>query len=158
CGVYTLMSIDTKQPLPQGFNVADLEQGSINLVWKDEAFRWKDPELSRFPLSLEAPPPPNEVVRLVRIVGERGRDANRVEVPFDFVAPKRDQVWTRDSRKGLAVPIGRSGATKQQVFQVGQGTAQHALVAGKTGSGKSTLLHALITNLALTYSPDEVEL
>jgi hypothetical protein len=158
CGVYTLMSIDTKQPLPQGFNVADLEQGSISLAWKDEAFRWKDPELSRFPLSLEAPPPPNEVVRLVRIVGERGRDANRVEVPFDFVAPKREQVWTRDSRKGLAVPIGRSGATKQQVFQVGQGTAQHALVAGKTGSGKSTLLHALITNLALTYSPDEVEL
>src|SRR5262249_56670757 len=80
------------------------------------------------------------------------------EVPCDFVAPKRDQVWTRDSRKGLAVPIGRSGATKQQVFQVGQGTAEHALVAGKTGSGKSALLHALITNLALTYSPDEAEL
>ena len=37
-------------------------------------------------------------------------------------------------------------------------TAQHALVAGKTGSGKSTLLHALITQLALNYSPDEVEL
>jgi hypothetical protein len=32
------------------------------------------------------------------------------------------------------------------------------LVAGKTGSGKSTLLHALIINLALHYSPDEVEL
>jgi hypothetical protein len=31
-------------------------------------------------------------------------------------------------------------------------------VAGKTGSGKSTLLHALITNLAMWYSPDEVEL
>src|SRR6185436_18063163 len=29
---------------------------------------------------------------------------------------------------------------------------------GKTGSGKSTLLHALITQLALNYSPDEVEL
>ncbi len=32
------------------------------------------------------------------------------------------------------------------------------LIAGKTGSGKSTLLHALVTNLALTYSPDEIEL
>src|SRR4029077_8273633 len=39
-----------------------------------------------------------------------------------------------------------------------RGTAQHALVAGKTGSGKSTLLHALITNLALNYSPEEAEL
>src|SRR5207245_504057 len=48
--------------------------------------------------------------------------------------------------------------TKRQVLQLGQGTSQHALVAGKTGSGKSTLLHALITNLALHYGPDEVEL
>src|SRR5205807_10415199 len=37
-------------------------------------------------------------------------------------------------------------------------TSQHALIAGKTGSGKSTLLHALITNLSLFYSPDEIEL
>ena len=44
------------------------------------------------------------------------------------------------------------------MFGLGRGTAQHALVAGKTGSGKSTLLHALITNLALTYSPEEAEL
>ena len=39
-----------------------------------------------------------------------------------------------------------------------RGTAHHALVAGKTGSGKSTLMHTIITNLALTYSPDEVQL
>ncbi|OPZ98534.1 MAG: DNA translocase FtsK [Planctomycetes bacterium ADurb.Bin412] len=32
------------------------------------------------------------------------------------------------------------------------------LIAGKTGSGKSTLLHVIITNLALWYSPDQVEL
>src|ERR671936_466704 len=32
------------------------------------------------------------------------------------------------------------------------------LISGKTGSGKSTLLHALVSNLALNYSPDEVEL
>ena len=32
------------------------------------------------------------------------------------------------------------------------------LIAGRTGSGKSTLMHALITNLALCYSPDEIDL
>src|SRR5262249_61606858 len=42
--------------------------------------------------------------------------------------------------------------------RVGQGRSEHVLVAGKTGSGKSTLLHALVTNLALLYSPEEVEL
>src|SRR5262249_7713072 len=41
---------------------------------------------------------------------------------------------------------------------LGRGPSQHGLIAGKTGSGKSTLLHAIITNLSLTYSPDEVEL
>src|SRR5205085_5898629 len=99
-----------------------------------------------------------EMTRLVRLVGERSKDANRVEVPFDYVAPRPLEVWTHDSRGGLAVPVGRAGATKRQLFAVGRGTAQHALVAGKTGSGKSTLLHALITNLALCYSPDEAEL
>jgi hypothetical protein len=44
------------------------------------------------------------------------------------------------------------------MLALGKGTSQHALVAGKTGSGKSTMLHALITNLALHYAPDEVEL
>jgi DNA segregation ATPase FtsK/SpoIIIE, S-DNA-T family len=56
------------------------------------------------------------------------------------------------------VALGRAGATQRQCLDLGKGTAQHALIAGKTGSGKSTLLHALITNLALLYSPDEVEL
>ena len=31
------------------------------------------------------------------------------------------------------------------------------MIAGKTGSGKSSLLHTLICNLALHYSPDEVQ-
>ncbi len=158
CGVYTLISIDARLPVPQGFNVADLENESVTLVWKDNAFQWKDPDFAPFPLTLSQPPPPDEIVRLVRIVGERGRNANRVEVPFDSVMPKPDAIWKSDTRKGISVPIGRSGATKQQLFQLGQGTAQHGLVAGKTGSGKSTLLHALITNLALHFSPDEVEL
>ena len=55
------------------------------------------------------------------------------------------------------MPIGRMGATRLQMLRLGKGVAQHALIAGKTGSGKSTLLHALVTNLAMWYSPDEVE-
>lgn len=158
CGVYTLITHDPKEPLPQGFNLADLEQGSINLSWKDGAFLWKDENFARFPLELEAPPALDEMTRLVRQVGERSKDANRVEVPFDYVAPKAAEVWHGDARGGIAVAIGRAGATKRQLLQLGRGTAQHGIVAGKTGSGKSTLLHALITNLALSYSPDEVEL
>jgi energy-coupling factor transporter ATP-binding protein EcfA2 len=44
-----------------------------------------------------------------------------------------------------------------QSVRLGKGTSQHLLVCGKTGSGKSTFLHALVTNAALHYSPDQVE-
>jgi hypothetical protein len=66
-------------------------------------------------------------------------------------------VWTEDTTEELRVPIGRSGATKLQYLEIGKGTRQHALIAGKTGSGKSTLFHVMITNLALWCSPEQVE-
>src|SRR5581483_4061429 len=62
------------------------------------------------------------------------------------------------TRHSVRVPLGRAGARAQQFLQLGHGTSQHVLIAGKTGSGKSTLLHVLITQLALRYSPREVEL
>ena len=57
----------------------------------------------------------------------------------------------------MDIPLGRAGATKLQHLILGKGTSQHALTSGKTGSGKSTLLHALITNGALRYDPNELE-
>lgn len=158
CGVCVLVSADTRQAMPRDFDLQELENLSFTLAWKDGRFQPKDPTLSLFPLELEAPPPASTIGELVRRYGQASRAASRVEVPFDFIAPPTEQVWTADASSGLAVPIGRAGATRRQVFRLGEGTAQHALVAGKTGSGKSTLLHALITNLSLLYSPDEVEL
>ena len=91
-------------------------------------------------------------------MGHEVRDAGRVEVPFHCVVPAEDAWWTSDSRSGIDVPLGRAGAMKLQNLDLGRGTSQHVLISGKTGSGKSTLLHVLITNVALRYSPDEVEL
>jgi hypothetical protein len=158
CGVFTLISVDTRQPMPDGFNLADLEPPSVTLSWKEPRFVWKDADFGPHPLTLDPPPEPALLNRILHQVGDKAREANRVEVPFDFIAPKPEEWWTRDSRGGIEVPLGRAGATKRQYLQLGQGTAQHALIAGKTGSGKSTLLHVLITNLGLLYSPDEVEL
>ncbi|MFT3788766.1 MAG: FtsK/SpoIIIE domain-containing protein [Tepidisphaeraceae bacterium] len=67
-------------------------------------------------------------------------------------------MWTSDSSSEVAVPVGRTGATRLQTFRLGRGVAQHALMAGKTGSGKSTLLNVLITNLSLWYAPDQLEM
>ena len=105
------------------------------------------------------PPDAEFCTRMLHEVGEAAtrrqarRGAVRVHRPG-----RRSSAGRSDSRTGIDVPLGRAGATKRQHLQLGQGTSQHVLIAGKTGSGKSTLLHALITNLALRYSPDEVEL
>ncbi len=158
CGVLTLLSVDTKTPLPKGFDLTDLERHSLNLTWDGSRFRWKDADFGSYPLTVDAPPDNDFANRILARVGQAAKNAQRVEVPFEFIAPPPEEWWHSDSRRGLRVALGRAGATQRQSLELGKGTAQHALVAGKTGSGKSTLLHALITNLSLLYSPDEVEL
>ena len=119
---------------------------------------WDDPDLAAFPLTLDPPAAAEFATREIQKIGAVARAAKRVEVPFEFIAPPRESWWTRDSRAGIDVPLGKAGATKRQHLTLGQGTSQHVLIAGRTGSGKSTLMHALITNLALCYSPDEIDL
>jgi DNA segregation ATPase FtsK/SpoIIIE, S-DNA-T family len=109
------------------------------------------------PLSLDDPPSPERFNEVVRAAGRAAKESMKVEVPFEQVAPAENQYWSGDSSKELVVPIGRAGARRLQSVRLGKGTSQHLLVCGKTGSGKSTFLHALITNTALYYSPDEVE-
>ncbi len=157
CGVYALIMMDTKLALPSGFQIKDIENNCVNLIWKDNRLNWREPNLGKYPLQLDAPPDPGVFSKLLHRVGAAARDANRVEVPFEFIAPKPDQFWTFSTAKTVDIPLGRAGATKLQHLILGKGTSQHALTAGKTGSGKSTLLHALITNGALRYDPNELE-
>jgi hypothetical protein len=158
CGVFTLMSIDTRQPLPKGFDLADLSSSCTHLLWNGPGFVWKDADFVSYPLTLETVPPDTLVSAILEKVGEAARAGQRVQVPFEYIAPSPQDWWTGDTRAGVHVALGRCGATQRQYLDLGHGTAQHVVIAGKTGSGKSTLLHALITNLSLIYSPDEVEL
>jgi energy-coupling factor transporter ATP-binding protein EcfA2 len=158
CGVYSLISVDTRMALPRNFYLSELEEHSATLVWENRRFRWKDQHLRKLPLHLDAPPKEEVFTDAIRVIGEKARHAKRVEVPFDTVAPSFEDWWTTDSRRGVEIPLGRAGATKHQRLALGHGTSQHVLVSGKTGSGKSTLFHAMIVNVALRYSPDEVQL
>jgi len=158
CGVYVLVSVDTKLANATNQLAKDLEPNCVNLTWKDGKFTWKDSPFEQYPLRLDAPPEDSEFNRIVKLAGEAAKAAKRVEVPFEVIAPTEDKYWTWDSRSIVDVPLGRAGATKFQNLKLGKGTSQHVLIAGKTGSGKSTLLHALITNAALMYSPKELEL
>ena len=157
CGVYTLISCDMKMNLPRNFDFVDLAAHALTLEWNEGRFSVQDDTLSGCPLKLDVPPDDEVFTCAVRAVGQYAKDFNRVEVPFSFVAPAAGEVWKGDSRGGLKVALGRAGATKIQFLQLGEGTSQHVLIAGKTGSGKSTLLHTLITSTALHYGPHEVE-
>lgn len=155
CGVYTLLGVDPQLTMPPNFNLTDAAYEATCLTWDDGAFVFDDEDVAWLPLELHRPPEPNEFSRFVKRVGDESKDARRVEVSFERVVPK--ELWQQDSRGGLDVPLGRAGATKIQHMRLGKGTSQHVLIAGKTGSGKSTLMHILVTNLALHYSPDEIE-
>jgi S-DNA-T family DNA segregation ATPase FtsK/SpoIIIE len=159
CGVYTLITTDTKLALPRNFDLADLEASAATVVWNADQrrFAWKSDDLKNLPLTMEEPPDDERFTQIVRRIGGLAKDAARVEVPFEMVTPPADRWWTADSRDGVEVALGRAGAKNLQYMRLGKGTSQHVLISGKTGSGKSTLLNALITNLAMYYSPDELE-
>ena len=157
CGVFTLLNVDTKAQMPRGFRLGDLAPDAVSLRWQEGGFVWEDSKFENLPLVLQSPPDAERFTNVVRDVGSRVRDADRVEVPFECVVPEAAEWWKGDTSSQLDVPLGRAGAMKLQSLSLGRGTSQHVLISGKTGSGKSTLLHALITNLSLYYGPDQVE-
>ena len=155
CGVFTLIHWDQRTALPQDFVPDELRKNSVCLVRTGSGFElanWRPPGVR---LVFDPPMPPEFATEFLHRIGESSKDASRVEVPFAQIAP--DELWREETTELLRVPIGRSGATKLQYLEIGSGTRQHALIAGKTGSGKSTLFHVMITNLALRCSPEQVE-
>lgn len=158
-GVYVLTSLDSDQELPRGFNLAELlHSASVIEGIGEVGFVWRDPDFESCALSLDVVPGIDIVDRVITTVGEAAKEASKVEVPFERVSAPSGAGWEADSRRILKAPIGRKGARQTQFLELGEGTRQHVLVAGKTGSGKSTLLHVLITGLSLAYSPEELEL
>ncbi len=161
CGVYTIVHRDTRAPLPDGFTEDLLYQQALVLREVEPGSgKFTAPllsEPSQVHLELEAPPKPEWELPLIHRIGKASIDSNKVEVPFEMIAPSEAEMWSTSTQQELRVAIGRTGATKLQMLAIGKGTKQHALFAGKTGSGKSTLFHVIITNLALWASPDEVE-
>jgi len=151
CGVYVLAHWDRRHALPEGLDAEDLRKNCLRIVRENEIVSVEGIK------TMHIDPAPTDVVaaELAHKIGRASIDSNRVQVPFSVVAPATP--WSASTTNELRVAIGRTGATKLQYLDIGKGTKQHALLAGKTGSGKSTLLHIVITNLALTCSPDEVE-
>lgn len=157
CGVYTLILHDARQKLPSSVDAAVLRRNGPVIIQHEAGFSVDDADLNHGEFSSEAPPGAAEVDALLNAIGKQAHEAARVEVPFEAAAPKREEYWSSSSQFGLRLPLGKSGADRLQYLELGKGTSQHVLIAGKTGSGKSNLFHVIITNAALWYSPREVE-
>jgi len=158
CGIYTLIHWDKRQSLPEALDIDDLRKSNI-LIEQDKAgnLALVNGLKKGTSLHLESPPCSNDAIDFVQRIGDESSNSNRIEVPFSYIIPSEGEHWSGDTSNELKIPIGRTGATKLQYLSIGKGTKQHALLAGKTGSGKSTLFHVMITNLALHFSPDQVE-
>ncbi len=186
CGVYTLIMVDRKQKMPANFDLKDLEAGAVHLDWVAEVerqraasfdddlpsggspsarpqpagnagFRWRYPAFEHLPLALDRPPIGGAVQRRGPRggAGGEGLDEGRSAVRASRAGGER--LLERRQRQGAGRADRPGRARRLQSVRLGKGTSQHLLVAGKTGSGKSTFLHALITNTALIYGPDQVE-
>jgi plasmid maintenance system antidote protein VapI len=158
CGVYVLLSSEQELTCDAATTLDKLMAHCVVLEPSSGGFRWRDDIFGRFPLALDTPPSEAVMTSLLDKIGRAAKASQHVEVPFETIAPAESQWWTGNTTADLTVAIGRMGATRLQMLRLGKNVAQHALLAGKTGSGKSTLLHVLVTNLAMWYSPDEVEL
>ncbi|MHC4469803.1 MAG: FtsK/SpoIIIE domain-containing protein [Planctomycetota bacterium] len=157
CGVYTLIAQDTRLEVPPPVDPERLGRNGPILRAGRGGLRIDGDGLDRCAFVPERPPDSGMASTLLDCIGRLSVDADRVEVPFTAVAAGEEEVWTGLTTTGVRVPIGRTGADRLQYFDLGRGTAQHALLAGRTGSGKSTLFHVMITNMSLWLSPDEIE-
>ena len=157
CGVYTVILQNSALKLPPNFDLAQLKKNGIVLAERGANFVYEEDALNFPRFEADALPSTTQIDAFVNAVGKQCREAARVQVPFDVVLPKPDQYWLASTELSVRVPLGKSGADRLQHLELGRGTAQHALIAGKTGSGKSNLFHVVITNAASWYSPRELE-
>lgn len=157
-GVYLLATLDGLTLPPRNVVLDDLLALCTPLTFTaPDRLHWRDPELGEFSVTPDAPPPAAQMNAWLAAVSE-GLAQAVTTLDFSQIAPSPARYWQTRSRDGLAIPIGLGSTGAVHTLQLGQGVVHHALVGGVTGSGKSNLLHVLITQLALTYAPDDLAL
>lgn len=177
CGIIPILVVDPALNWT-GPQQEILQRRGLHLHWGESGhFTVASQHLPNWKLLLEPAPSEPQSDSIIQAVGSRALAASRVEVPLasmlDFL-PSPSEIatvgknednssilgrsWQANSSRFLEIPIGQSGVGRVHSMKLGVGTAQHAIIAGKTGSGKSSLLHALITSSLLKYSPKNLRL
>lgn len=161
CGIIPILIIDPNATWPQPEIAEFVAHRGLHLVHDPQTGGLHVNEARLRPWAITPPEPVSDKQshQIIQEVGRLALTASRVEVPLERMLPAAEEDrWQADSSRALQIPIGQSGVGRTHALKLGVGTAQHAIIAGKTGSGKSSLLHAIITSAALTYSPERLRL
>jgi DNA segregation ATPase FtsK/SpoIIIE, S-DNA-T family len=152
-GLYILATLDPRRPLPRGFDLKALT--TIITAGEHGELTWDDPDLTASVIEPDQMPAASRANPWLDVVGAAASSAGR-DLPFARIAGS--QRWTGVTTHGLDVQIGVDSKGEPQHFSLGARGVHHGLVGGDVRMGKTNLLHVLISQLALRYPPEELEL
>jgi S-DNA-T family DNA segregation ATPase FtsK/SpoIIIE len=157
-GLYLLATIDPRLQLPRRFGLAALgELGTTLGLDHDGNLTWDDPDFGPSVIEPDQMPPAAQANPWLDAVGAAASSAVR-DLPFGRIAIAPARRWAGDTTDGLDVQIGVDSKGEPQHFVMGVRGVHHGLVGGDVRMGKTNLLHVLISQLALRYPPEELEL
>jgi DNA segregation ATPase FtsK/SpoIIIE, S-DNA-T family len=157
-GLYLLATVDPGLPPPRGFDLAALAAlgTTVGLDSRGD-LSWDDPEFGPSVIEPDQMPPAARANPWLDAVGAAASLASR-DLPFARIAIPPPRRWAGVSTDGLDVQIGVDSKGEPQHFVMGVRGIHHGMVGGDVRMGKTNLLHVLISQLALTYPPEELEL
>jgi DNA segregation ATPase FtsK/SpoIIIE, S-DNA-T family len=157
-GLYILATLDPGQQMPRGFDLTALTALSTNLALDSHGdLTWDDPDFGRSVIEPDQMPAASRANPWLDAVGAVASSAAR-DLGFGRIAVGGSQRWSGVTTDGLDVQIGVDGKGEPQRFVMGVRGVHHGLVGGDVRMGKTNLLHVLISQLALCYPPEELEL
>jgi len=160
-GLYILATVDPALEAPRGFDPAALGAlGGLrtNLELDPHGnLTWDDPEFGRSAIEPDLMPPAARANPWLDSVGAAANSAAR-DMPYGRIAVPVQERWAGVTTDGLDVQIGVNSRGEPQRFVMGVRGVHHGLVGGDVRMGKTNLLHVLISQLALSYPPEELEL
>ena len=118
---------------------------------------WDDPDFAGSVIEPDQMPEAAQANPWLDAVGAAAGSAYR-DLPFGRITVSPARRWAGNTTDGLDVQIGVDSKGEPQHFVMGVRGVHHGLVGGDVRMGKTNLLHVLISQLALRYPPEELEL
>ena len=157
-GLYIVATVDPGLPMPRDFDLAALTALGTTLGLNPHGdLSWDDPDFGFGVIEPDQMPGAARANPWLDAVGAAAGFASR-DLPFGRIAVAPARRWTEVTTDGLDVQIGVDSKGEPQHFVMGVRGVHHGLVGGDVRMGKTNLLHVLISQLALAYPPEELEL